>query len=284
MSGSSAVVGESRPGLLRGLAGACHPLPGLAVTAVAVVLAAGAGLDPGHVVLLGAAVFTGQLSIGWSNDWIDAARDRAVGRPDKPVAAGTGPAATIAAAATTALVATVVLSALLGFGAAVALLLGVASGWAYNLGLKATAWSGATYLLAFGALPFGPYLALPGQPWPPWWTPVVAALLGFGAHFANVLPDLRADAETGVRGLPHRLGPRTGVIVMAVALAAASVVLGVAPAGTSTVYAVATSVAGIALAAATAVAAVRAPHSPAAFRLTIVIAVLDVVLLITNTL
>jgi hypothetical protein len=32
------------------------------------------------------------------------------------------------------------------------------------------------------------------------------------------------------------------------------------------------------------VAAVRAPHSPAAFRLTIVIAVLDVVLLITNTL
>ncbi|WP_447008125.1 UbiA family prenyltransferase [Saccharothrix isguenensis] len=269
-------------GLLRGLAGACHPLPGLVVTAVAVVLAAGVGLGAGRVVLLGAAVFTGQLSIGWSNDWIDAARDRAVGRTDKPVAAGAVPQAVIAVAASTALVTTIVLSALLGSAPAAALLIGVAAGWAYNLALKSTIWSGATYLVAFGALPVAPYVALPGQPWPPWWVPVVGALLGFGAHFANVLPDLRADAETGVRGLPHRLGPRTGVIVMALALAAASVVLGVAPSATSTAFALTASVAGISLAAATAVAAVRAPRSPVAFRLTIVIAVLDVVLLITN--
>jgi len=38
---------------------------------------------------------------------------------------------------------------------------------------------------------------------------VAAALLGFAAHFANVLPVLRADAATGVRGLPQRLGPRS---------------------------------------------------------------------------
>lgn len=269
-------------GLLRGLAGACHPLPGLAVTSVAVVLAFGSGLTAGRIALLGAAVFTGQLSIGWSNDWIDAARDRAVGRTDKPVAAGTVPQAVIAAAASTALVATIVLSSLLGLAAAAALLIGVAAGWAYNLGLKATIWSGATYLLAFGALPVAPYVASPGQQWPPWWVPVVGALLGFGAHFANVLPDLRADAETGVRGLPHRLGPRIGVIVMAVALAAASVVLGVAPATTSTAFALTVSAIGIALAAATAVAAVRAPRSSTAFRLTIGIAILDVALLITN--
>lgn len=265
--------------LLRGLIRACHPVPGLVVTLVVVVLAAGAGLSAGRVALLGAAVFTGQLSIGWSNDWIDAARDRAVGRTDKPVAAGTVSAKAIAVAASTALVATIVLSLLLGLAAAVVLLIGGAAGWAYNLGLKATIWSGATYLLAFGALPVAPYVALPGQPWPPWWMPVVSALLGFGAHFANVLPDLQADARTGVRGLPHRLGPRTGVIVMAVALAAASIVLGVAPATTSTVFALTVSAAGIALAAATAVAAVRAPRSPVAFRLTIVIAILDVALL-----
>jgi 4-hydroxybenzoate polyprenyltransferase len=270
-----------RQGLLRGLVGACHPLPGLVVTLVAVVLAAGAGLGAGQVVLLGAAVFTGQLSIGWSNDWIDAARDRAVGRTDKPVAAGSVPPKVIAGAASTALVATIVLSSLLGLAAAVALLIGVAAGWAYNLGLKATIWSGATYLLAFGALPVAPYVALPGQPWPPWWIPVVSALLGFGAHFANVIPDLRTDAQTGVRGLPHRLGPRGAVIIMAVALAAASVLLGVAPATTSTVFALIVSTVGITLAAATAVAAIRAPRSPTAFRLTILIAILDVVLLIT---
>ncbi len=246
------------------------------------VLAAGVGLTPGRVVLVGAAVLTGQLSIGWSNDWIDAARDRAVGRTDKPVAAGTVPMTLIAVAASTALVATVVLSVLLGSLAAAALLIGVAAGWAYNLGLKSTIWSGATYLLAFGALPVAPYVALPAQPWPPWWVPVAGALLGLGAHFANVLPDLRADEETGIRGLPHRLGARAGVIVMAVALAAASVVLGAAPATTSAVLALTASTAGIALAAATAVVAVRAPQSPVAFRLTIMIAVLDVVLLIST--
>lgn len=252
------------------------------MTSVAVVLAIGTGLTAERVALFGAAVFTGQLSIGWSNDMIDAARDRAVGRTDKPVATGTVPQSVIAAAASTALVATIVLSSLLGPAAAAALLIGVAAGWAYNLGLKATAWSGATYLLAFGALPIAPYVASPGQPWPPWWVPVVGALLGFAAHFANVLPDLQADAQTGVRGLPHRLGPRTGVIVMAVALATASVVLGVAPATTSSGFALAVPAIGITLAAATAAAAVRAPRSPLAFRLTIVIAILDVALLITN--
>jgi 4-hydroxybenzoate polyprenyltransferase len=253
------------------------------VTVVAVLLGAGGGLDGPRMALLGAAVLTGQLSIGWSNDWVDAARDRATGRVDKPAAAGRVPVRVVAAASVAAAVATTVLSLLLGWFAGVALLLGVAAGWAYNLGLKATAWSGATYLFAFAALPVGVYASAPGEPWPPWWVPVVSALLGFGAHFANVLPDLRADAETGVRGLPHRLGPRRGVLVMAASLAAASVVLGLAPADAPVLYRVAVVTAGIALAAAATVAAVRAPHSPAPFRLTVSIAVLDVILLIAAT-
>jgi 4-hydroxybenzoate polyprenyltransferase len=277
------MIGSPVAPQLRGLTGSCHPVPGLAVTFVAVVLAVGIGLDAGQVVLYGAAVLTGQLSIGWSNDWIDAARDRAVGRTDKPTAIGSVPVTAVATAAVLALGTTIVLSLLLGLLAGAAMLIGVAAGWAYNLGLKATIWSGATYLVAFGALPVAPYVVSPGQPLPPWWVPVVSALLGFGAHFANVLPDLRADAKTGVRGLPHRLGPRTGVIVMAVALAAASTVLGVAPAGTSVSFALTASAVGIALAVATAVAAVRDPLSPTAFRLTIAIAVLDVVLLIAVT-
>ncbi|MFD1148497.1 UbiA family prenyltransferase [Saccharothrix hoggarensis] len=252
------------------------------MTLVAVLLAVGAGLPAERIALLGAAVLTGQLSIGWSNDWIDAARDRAVGRLDKPVANGTVPRTVVAVAASTALVATIVLSSLLGWAAAAALLIGVAAGWAYNLRLKATIWSGATYLIAFGALPVAPYVAMPGQPWPPWWIPVTGALLGFGAHFANVLPDLQADAETGVRGLPQRLGPRIGVIVMALALTAASVVLGTAPATTSAEFALSVSAIGVLLAVAATVAAIRTPRSPAAFRLTIMIAIFDVVLLITN--
>ncbi|TDD89225.1 hypothetical protein E1202_12035 [Saccharopolyspora karakumensis] len=269
--------------LARGFIRASHPVPGLAVTSLVMVLAAGLGLRFGQVVLLGAAVLTGQLSVGWSNDWIDAARDRSVGREDKPVAAGIVPVAGVRLTASAALVATIVLSSLLGPRPAAALLIGLAAAWAYNLGLKATIWSGATYLLAFGALPVAPYAALPGQPWPPWWVPVVSALLGFGAHVANALPDLRADAKTGVRGLPQRLGPQAGVIVMVAALAAASVVLGTAPQVPPTAFTVTASSAGIVLAVVTAMIAVRSPHSPTAFRFTVVIAVLDVVVLLAVT-
>ncbi|MGW6443187.1 UbiA family prenyltransferase [Lentzea sp. NPDC055074] len=277
----AAVLRGTGPRMLRGLAEASHPLPSLAVTAVAVFLGVGNGLGGPRTILLGAAVLAGQLSIGWSNDWIDAARDRATGRTDKPAATGRVPVRAVSVAAVVAAAATIVLSLLLGWFAGVVLVSTVAGGWAYNLGLKATVWSGAAYLFAFGALPIGVYAAIPGEPWPPWWVPVVSALLGFAAHFANVLPDLRADAETGVRGLPHRLGPRAGVIVMAAALATASVVLGLAPADAPALYSAVVVTAGIVVAAATTVAAVRAPDSPVAFRLTVVIAVVDVVLLLT---
>src|SRR4051794_41871948 len=66
----------------------CHPGPALAVTVVATLLAVAAGAPARTVALVGAAFGVGQLSIGWSNDWLDAARDVAVGRGDKPVAAG----------------------------------------------------------------------------------------------------------------------------------------------------------------------------------------------------
>jgi 4-hydroxybenzoate polyprenyltransferase len=265
-----------------GLAGACHPLPSLAVTTVAVVLAAGIGHRAGGVLLIGAAVLTGQLSIGWSNDWVDAARDRATGRTAKPAAAGRVPVRVVSIAAVLALVGTIVLSVLVGVLAGAALLVGVAAGWAYNLGLKATVWSGVAYLLAFGTLPLAPYLALPGHPWPPWWVPVVGALLGFSAHFANVLPDLRADAATGVRGLPQRLGRKAGVVVMALALVAASVVLGFGPETASTPFAVTAAVAGVVGALAATATALRTPDSPVAFRVTVAIAVVDVVLLVVT--
>ena len=71
----------------RALAGACHPAPTVAVTAVAVLLSVGVGLEGADLVLLGLAVLTGQLSIGWSNDALDASRDAAAGRSPSHVGA-----------------------------------------------------------------------------------------------------------------------------------------------------------------------------------------------------
>jgi 4-hydroxybenzoate polyprenyltransferase len=86
----------------------------------------------------------------------------------------------------------------------------VVSGWAYNLGLKSSLASGVMYLLGFGLLPTYAASTLPGHPAARWPVTVAAGLLGLGAHFANVLPDLAADAATGVRGLPQRAAARWG--------------------------------------------------------------------------
>ena len=76
------------PNTVVALARSTHPGPTVAVTAISVVLGFGVGLDPVRLVLLGLMIFTNQLSVGLSNDWIDADRDRVVGRSDKPVARG----------------------------------------------------------------------------------------------------------------------------------------------------------------------------------------------------
>lgn len=206
---------------------ASHPGPATAVTVLTALLASGAGHGLGSGALVTAAVFAGQLGIGWSNDLIDAGRDRQVGRPDKPLASGELPDRTARVAVVVALVACVLLSLACGpRSGGVHLLLVVASGWAYNLGLKGTLWSAVPYALAFGSLPAVVNLALPTEELPPAWTVLTGALLGVGAHLLNALPDLADDERTGVRGLPHRLGARrVRMLAPAVLLAASFVVV-----------------------------------------------------------
>ncbi|WP_235001978.1 UbiA family prenyltransferase [Actinacidiphila paucisporea] len=217
----------SGSGVLR----ACHPEPTVAVTVLVTALAAASGRSVQACVLIGAAVLCGQLSVGWCNDVVDAARDTAAGRADKPLAAGTAAERTVAAAAAAALASCVVLSLAAGRWAGAAHLTGVAAAWAYNLGLKRTAASWVPYALAFGLLPAFVTLGLPGRPWPPAWAMAAGGLLGVGAHFTNVLPDIDADLAAGVRGLPQRLGRRRSRVLAPLPLLAASAVLVLGPPG-----------------------------------------------------
>ena len=98
-------------------------------------------------------------------------------------------------------------------------------GHAYNLGLKATAWSWLPYAVFFGGLVVFVWLAGDGPRLPPWELPAAGALLGVGAHLVNVLPDLADDEATGVRGLPHRIGARRLPSAAVVVLAAGSLVV-----------------------------------------------------------
>lgn len=272
----------NRTGLVRGLVGACHPIPAGAVTVIAVLVAVGAGLSPARVVLFGLSMATGQLSIGWSNDRIDAARDAVNVRTDKPAATGSVPLRAVTIAAATGITVSTALAFTLGWRAALAMLLLNAAGWSYNLGLKATVCSGLTYLVGPGLLPVVPYLALPGHPLPPWWAPVAGALLGLGAHFANVLPDLRADQATGVRGLPHRLGARASIVVMALVLAAATLTVVLGPPGPPSALGWTAAAVAVALAIGSAVLGIRRPDSALAFYGSLAIALIDVVLFVST--
>lgn len=188
-----------------GIVRAAHAGPSAVVTLVALGLAVAAGLPGLSATLVVVAVATGQLSIGWCNDWWDATHDLDARRVDKPVTSGMVSDGMVRLAAFTALGLCVVASLALGWTAAAVHLIAVASGWSYNLLLKPTIYSVVPYVVSFGLLP-SVVTAAAGAGLAPWWAGVTGACFGAGAHFANVLPDLEVDAATGVRGLPQRLG------------------------------------------------------------------------------
>jgi 4-hydroxybenzoate polyprenyltransferase len=229
MSANSAHATGPYVSRVRALVGASHPGPILVITGLVTALTAHAatrGLGP---VLAAPAVLAGQLSVGWSNDACDAARDLAAGRTDKPVARGDISVRAVWVAAFSALAVAAILSLQIGPRWLLINAVLVGAAWAYNLGLKTTWASGLMYALGFAPLPALATSTLPGQPWPAWPVTAAAGCLGLGTHFANVLPDLAADWATGVRGLPQivaaRWGDRAVRTVAIMLLLAASVML-----------------------------------------------------------
>jgi len=265
-------------GRIRSVAASTHPGPALAVTAITVGLAIANGLEWWRVLLLGAAMLADQLSVGLSNDWIDADRDRAVGRTDKPVARGDiSPALARNLAFAFALLA-LALTVPLGATALVVHTVVLASAWSYNALLKNSVLSPLPYLISFGLLPALVTLSATEPAWPSGWVIAAGALLGLAAHFANVLPDLDDDRATGIQGLGHRIGGRASAVVAFVALGAASVSLAV-ELGFSRVALVGLAV-GLAIAAWGLVLALSGRFGRTLFRLVIAGALVDVVLLV----
>lgn len=258
---------------------ASHPGPSLLIAAIVVILAATAGAPTRVVLLLAPAALLAQFSIGWSNDWFDAPNDLAAGRRDKPIVAAAVSRRSVLVAAVAAVVVSTAFAFALGLAPGLVHLAMVAAGWAYNAGVKSTVASGALYIIGFGLIPVFSASALPGHPWPRPWTVIVAALLGLGAHFVNVLPDLAGDLAHGVRGLPQwvalRAGPFAVRLIAFVLLVTASAVITVgAEFGWLAVTALVVSL-GLAA------VGLRAPGKTPFFT-AMVIAALDVALFVAN--
>lgn len=258
-----------------------HPEPGGAVTVAMTLLAVGVGHRGWRILGVFLAVAATQLTIGWVNDWLDADRDRVAGRTDKPVAAGAVSSRAVGWAGLISALVVPVLGLPFGWVATILITLVAVFGLLYDWPLKSTALSVVPYLVAFALLPAFVVVALPGHPAPPVWLVTAGGLLGGGAHFTNVLPDLADDAATGVRGLPHRIGATGSQVAAAGLLLAATLTLVFGPAGGPSGFGVAAAVAAVVVLPLGWYAARRSTGRPVAmFRAVIVVALIDVLLLI----
>jgi 4-hydroxybenzoate polyprenyltransferase len=261
---------------LAAYARACHPLPAAAVTAVITVCGWALGWRGTELLGLALAVGVGQLSVGWSNDAIDADLDARSGRTSKPTVAGLVRPRELWVAAWCALVASALLSWAVAGGAGGSwYVLWLGAAWAYNLRLSRTSWSWLPYAVAFGSVPPLLTVGLDGSAPAPWMV-VVFAVVGVAAHLANALPDLEDDAAAGAGGAAVALGARRTAALAWGLLALGSAILGWVVRAEAPALAV-----GVLLGYAAAwVVAHRVGHRAAVFRGLLAAVALDLVVLV----
>jgi 4-hydroxybenzoate polyprenyltransferase len=189
-----------------GLIRLVHPFPILldAIASGAVALLAGGGADT--ALRLGVAMLALQASIGALNDVVDARLD--AGRtPAKPIPAGlVGPTL-----ARTIVIGSaglgLVLASVSGPGLILVAGLGLAIGYAYDLGAKGTAWSWLPFALGIPLLPVFGWYGAAGQVPATFAIVVPAAILaGAALAIANALADVDRDRSAGVSSVAIRFG------------------------------------------------------------------------------
>lgn len=204
---------------IRGLALASHFGPTLIVTAISWLFAGYYWWEgPAFVIAFG--VFTGQLIVGWSNDLNDYEDDLKHNRINKPLVSG----AITKTYLTKWLLFMVPFSFLanllgpLGFKGGMVYMFGISMGVAYNFYFKFNLLSWLPYALAFAALPS--CVAISKGITPPTWMWLGGALLGSAAHFINVIKDMDQDRESGIAGLPQRMGKKKSIVAAALLIVA----------------------------------------------------------------
>jgi 4-hydroxybenzoate polyprenyltransferase len=207
-----------------GLMRASHFGPTMLVTAISYFFAQLYWWE-GPSMVIAFAFFCGQLVVGWSNDLIDYQDDLRHNRLNKPLVAG--------------LITPKYLQQWLKVMVPIAILVNLfgplgliggglslfAIGWAvaYNFYFKFNFLSPLPYAVAFAALPS--CMALSKDQLPPLWMWLGGALFGVAAHFLNVIKDMKQDNQSGIKGLPQRVGTKASVVIAVVLIASAITLL-----------------------------------------------------------
>jgi 4-hydroxybenzoate polyprenyltransferase len=209
---------------LIGLMRASHFGPTMLVTAISYFFAQLYWWE-GPSMVIAFAFFFGQLVVGWSNDLIDYQDDVRHNRLNKPLVAGLITPNYLQRWLQVMLPIAIVVNLFgpLGFiGGGLSLF---AIGWAvaYNFYFKFNVFSPLPYAVAFAALPS--CMALSKDQMPPLWMWLGGALFGVAAHFLNVIKDMKQDNQSGIKGLPQRLGTKASVFVAVLLIASAITLL-----------------------------------------------------------
>jgi 4-hydroxybenzoate polyprenyltransferase len=213
---------------LLGLAKATHPFPLIAVvtlTGLIGVTTSEQETEIEKLILVILAMFLSQLTIGWSNDYLDRDTD-AVYQPSKPLASGLVEAKWLPRLAFLACVGSLAVGTQLGAVPLLLLVIGTASGLAYNVGIKNTDVSWLPYVVAFAVLPPFVWSALDTFRTEFIWLYVVATPLTVAVHLANSLPDAATDEASGRAGIATSLSRTGSFILLATTLLAPPILLG----------------------------------------------------------
>jgi len=195
----------------KGLLQASHFGPTLLVTAISFGFATYYWWEgPAYVIAFG--VFTGQLVVGWSNDLYDYQDDLRHQRTKKPLVSGLITKAFLEKWLRFMVPFSFIANIFgpLGVKGGLVYMFGIACGVSYNFYFKFSILSPLPYALAFAALPS--CIALSKEITPPLWMWLGGALFGMAAHFINVIKDMKEDRDSGIGGLPQRIGTKSSVI------------------------------------------------------------------------
>jgi 4-hydroxybenzoate polyprenyltransferase len=204
-----------------------HPIPSLLTTLAAMGFAwiFGIGLRDLRFWWIALIMLLVQFSISALNEWADADLDLRAHRP-RPIPLGLVSRGAALNIAVVCAVGAFLVCVLARFGPFALLLvgLGTASGWAYDLWLKATPLSFLPFAIAFPLMPFW-IGTLAGRPL----TSLMILFLGgsplaAAIHLADAIPDRGADREAGLKTLAVVLGKPGAELVTAALLAIGTLV------------------------------------------------------------
>jgi 4-hydroxybenzoate polyprenyltransferase len=205
---------------LLGLIRLGHPFPSVLDGAVTALLALLAGAGLVRVSLLSGSMIALQVSIGALNDLVDAERDRGR-KAGKPIPADLVGRRAAQAVIVAGLGLGLGLSATVGPMPLVIAVVGTASGYVYDLRLKATPWAWLPFAVGIPLLPVFAWVGATGRVPPAFGILIpIAVLAGAGLALVNGLVDVERDRAAGLTTPAIHLGPIRAWRLAAVVLAA----------------------------------------------------------------